>query len=236
MRRTNWKTVSTLVTMIVIAGCQENIVSAPQSSSVAPVSMMMAPEGAPRLSLIGSYTVGNNNEVEFTVTPAGGVFFVGNHAVVFPARSICDPEKSRYGPGTWDSPCEPLSKPLKIHASVRTAKLGTWVDFSPSLRFVPSNNSNKWVWMYMYTPGVVGARDLSKFAIMFAPTIGADGIDETSSDATLRTYVDTRGGVTSRRIKHFTGYMTSSGRTCDPSSESDCYPNGSRVTNQDESH
>ncbi len=233
MRHTNWKTVSTLVTMIVIAGCQENIVSPPQSSSAAPVSMMMAPQGAPQLSLMESATVGNNNEVDFTVTSAGGVFFVGNHAVVFPAHSICDPAKSSYGPGTWDSPCEPLTKPLKIHASVRTAKLGTWVDFSPSLRFVPSNNSNKWVWMYMYTPSVIGAKDLSKFAIMFAPSIGADGIDETPSDASLRTYVDTWGGVSTRRIKHFTGYMTSSGRSCDPTSEPDCYPNASRSLSAD---
>ena len=222
MRRTNWKTVSTLVTMIVIAGCHDNIVSVPQASSSAPASMMMIPEGAPRLSLLSNPV--NNNDVDFTVKPEGGVFFIGNHAVVFPARSICDPAKSSYGPGTWDSPCEPISAPLKIHATVRTAKLGTWVDFSPSIRFVPSNNSKKWVWIYMSTPSVVGARDLSKYAILFAPAIGAPGIDESVSDASLRSYVDTFGGMTVRRIKHFTGYMTSSGRTCDPSIETDCYP------------
>ena len=42
MRRTNWKTVSTLVTMIVVAGCQDNVVSAPQGTSVAPASIMLA--------------------------------------------------------------------------------------------------------------------------------------------------------------------------------------------------
>lgn len=228
MRRTNWKTVSTLVTMVVIAGCQDKLVSAPTTSSVAPASMAMAPEGAPRLSLIGAATVGNgignNNDVDFTVTPSGGVFFIGNHAVIFPARSICDPAKSSYGPGTWDSPCEPISAPLKIHATVRTAKLGTWVDFSPSLRFVPSNDSRKWVWMYMHTPSVLGALDLSKHAILFAPSLGAAGIDETASDATLRTYVDTWGGLSTRRIKHFSGYLGSSGRECDPTTETDCYP------------
>lgn len=222
MRRTNWKTVSTLVTMVVIAGCQDNLVSAPQASSVAPASMMLAPDGAPRLSLMGNEK--GNNEVEFTVSPNGGVYFIGNNAVVFPARSICDPATSSYGPGTWDSPCEPLSSPLKIHATIRTATLGTWVDFSPSLRFVPSSNSKQWVWMTMYTPAVIGAKDLSAFNILFATKIGAAGIDESPSDATLRTYVDTRGGVATRRIKHFTGYMTSSGKACDPKVDSGCLP------------
>ena len=222
MRRINWKTVSTLVTMIVVAGCQDNVVSAPQSTSVTPASMMLAPEGNPQLSLGG--TSSDNDDAEFTVTPAGGVFRVGNHAVVFPARSICDPEKSSYGPGTWDSPCVALNKALKIRASVRTAKLGTWVDFQPSLRFVPSHDSRKWVYLYMYTPNVVGLRDLSQSSILFAPSMGAPGIDEAPTDASLRTYVDTWGGISMRRIKHFTGYMTSSGRSCDPALETDCYP------------
>lgn len=222
MRRTNWKTVSTLVTMVVVVGCQDNMVSAPQGASVGPVSMMLAPVGSPQLSLGAKSSA--DDDVDFTVTPAGGVFFIGNNAVVFPAHSICDPAKSSYGAGTWDSPCVALNSPLKVHASVRTAKLGTWVDFTPSLRFVPSHDSRKWVYMYMYSPNVIGATDLSKYSILFAPTMGAAGIDEASSDATLRTYVDTWGGITMRRIKHFTGYINSSGRSCDPALEVDCYP------------
>lgn len=226
MRRTNWKTVSTLVTMVVVAGCQEGVVSAPQGSSAAPVSMMLAPEGRPQLSLAGKSS--DNDDIDFTVGEKGGVFFVGNHAVVFPAHSICDPARSSYGAGTWDSPCAALKGSLKIHATVRTAKLGTWVDFSPSLRFVPSNDPREWVYMYMYAPNVVGAKDLSKYSILFAASIGARGIDEASSDASLRTYVDTRSGITMRRIKHFTGYMNSSGRSCDPLVETDCFPVGER--------
>ena len=226
MRRINWKTVSTLVTMLVVAGCQESVVTAPQSASVAPASMMLAPAGSPQLSL-GEKSKDDSNDdadADFTVTPNGGVFFVGNHAVVFPARSICDPSTSSYGPGTWDSPCTALKGALKIHAQVRTAKLGTWVDFSPSLRFVPSDDSRNWVYMVMRTPNVVGASDLSKFGILFAPAIGSKGLDDASSDASLRTYVDTHSGITMRRIKHFTGYMTSSGRSCDPDVETDCFP------------
>ncbi len=210
MRRTHWKTVSTLVTMIVIAGCQDNVVSAPQASSATPVSMM-APEGAPQLSL--SNRPGNDDDVDFTVTPAGGVFFVGRNAVVFPANSICDPSTSSYGAGTWDDACTPLTTPLKIHATLRSANAGTWIDFKPSIRFVPSQSSHEWVYIYM----------ASTHAILFAPTLGAAGVDDAAADATVRTFLHSGKGYTLRRIKHFTGYMTSSGRAClqgDP----DCYP------------
>jgi hypothetical protein len=222
MRRTNWKTVSTLVTMVVIAGCQDNVVSAPQSTSAAPAAMMMAPPGSPQLLLAGLAKV--SDDVDFTVTEKGGIFLLGNHAVVFPARSICDPARSSYGPGTWDTPCEPLRGSMKIHASIRTAKLGTWIDFSPSLRFVPSKDSRDWVYVYMYNSGVLGKTDLSRYSILYAPTMGSTGIDEALSDPSLRTYVDTRTGVSMRRVKHFSGFQTSSGRSCDPQTETECYP------------
>lgn len=213
MRRTNWKTVSTLVTMIVIAGCQENGVSAPKYAATTPVSTMAAPEGAPQLSL--SAHTGNNADVEFTVTPAGGVFFMGSNAVVFPANSICDPSTSSYGDGTWDDTCTPLSTPLTIRATVRSANGATWVDFSPSIRFVPSEHSRQWVYMYM----------ASENAILFAPAIGALGVDDAADDATVRTFLDSHDGYTLRRIKHFTGYMTSSGRAC-VEGDPECSPTG----------
>ena len=220
--RINWKTVSTLVTTIVVAGCMENGVSSPQVVTSAPAPMMMAPEGHPSLSLKGNSP--SNTSGDFTVGQQGGLFFVGNHAVYFPAHSICDPATSSYGEGTWDAPCDVVKGSVRIHAEVRTAKLGTWVDFTPSLRFAPSTNPNKWVWIYMYTPSALGAADLSKFGVLYAKSMGAPGVDEASTDATLRTYVDTFGGLSSRRIKHFSGFMTSSGKSCDPETEADCYP------------
>lgn len=210
MPRTNWKTVSTLVTMIVVAGCQDGAVSAPSATGET-TSMMMAPSGAPQLSL--SHGQSGNADIDFTVTPAGGVFFLGRNAIVFPANSICDPATSSYGEGTWDDECTPLAAPLTIHARVRTATAGTWVDFQPSLRFVPSDDSHDWVYMYM----------TSKHAILFAPSLGALGVDDASDDATVKTYFDSHKGSTLRRIKHFTGYMTSSGRACNQG-EPDCFP------------
>ena len=136
MRCKNWKTVSTLVTMVVIAGCSDSGISSPAASSATPVSMMLAPDGAPSLSLGG--TSSGNTSADFTVTSKGGTFVIGNHAVIFPDKAICDPAKSSYGPGTWDSPCEITREPVTIHAEVRTTSTGTWIDFTPALRFAPA--------------------------------------------------------------------------------------------------
>jgi hypothetical protein len=212
MRRTNWKTVSTLVTMALLVGCQDNTVSAPLQPTAAPTLMMMAPGEAPRLSL--SAITSNNLTTEFTVGPKGGVFMVGNHAVVIPAHSICNPATSSYGPGTWDSSCKTLNQNLTIQAVVRVSNGTTSVDFSPSLRFAPSNNPKDWAWIYLYTPKAAGARDLSSFNILYTSGINGATVDESAQDASLRTYVDTRSGISARRIKHFSGY-TSSGRECD---------------------
>ena len=215
MRSFNWKTVSTLVTMMAVAGCQESV-SAPQASSTAPAAMMLAPAGSPQLSLSGKAQA--DGDVDFTVTPNGGTFLLGNHAIVFPARSICDPAVSSYGAGTWGDSCVALKGAIRIHATIRTAQLGTWVDFSPSLRFVPSAE----VYLVMYTPNVIGATDISKYSILWTPGIGQAGVAE--SNKSLRTFVDTQKGTSMRRIEHFTGYLTSSGRSCDPETETDCYP------------
>jgi hypothetical protein len=223
MRRSNWKTVSTLVTIGLLAGCQEQTVSAPSTVSVGPAPMMLAPEGRPQLSLNGGND--DNTSADFIVGPGGGVFFAGNHAVVIPSHGVCNPATSSYGPGTWDAPCAPLTSKLKVHAEVRTVNGRTWVDFSPALRFVPSSNPKDWAWIYLFSQKAVGAHDLSSFTILYAASIGGATTDDAALDSSLRTYVDTRTGISVRRIKHFSGYTSSSGRACDPTVDLlDCYP------------
>lgn len=212
MRRINWKTVSTLVTMSVMAGCQENTVSAPRLTPSSAALMTHAPSGRPALSLGGG--AASNTTVDFTVGANGGVFYTGNHAVVFPAGSICDPSTSSYGPATWDAPCAPLTSALRIRAVVSTVNGQSSVDFSPSIRFVPTSNPSRWVWMYMYAPAARSfSGNLSRFNILYLSRPGATLVDESVADATLRTYVDTWSGMAARRIKHFSGYVVA-GMNC----------------------
>lgn len=222
MRKRNyWVVVANVAVIGALAGCSDNTFVAPSAQQVAgsnsaPVTMMMAPLGRPSLSLSGAGPA--NTTADFTVGPQGGVFFVGHHAVVFPKKSICDPARSTYG--DWDSSCPTIGKPIQIHAVVRNENGRTWVDFSPELRFAPSADPSRWVWMYMYTPEARGAQgDLSKFNILYAQSIGGVTLDDAVSDPTLRTYVDTRTGISVRRIKHFSGYTASAGRSCEDGTE-----------------
>ena len=52
--------------------------------------------------------------------------------------------------------------------------------------------------------------------ILFAPTLGATPENDAAQDPTLRTYVDSRLGMSYRRIKHFTGYVVLVGFTDQP--------------------
>ena len=215
MRRNYWVVVASALVIGVVTGCSENTVVAPAAApSAAPASTIMAPSGRPQLSLTGNNA--QNGATEFTVGPSGGTFFVGNHAVVFPARSICDPAVSSYGDGEWDAPCKTLDRPLTITARLSTANGVRSVDFSPSLRFAPSANPSRWVWIFMYTPEARSARDLSAFSILFTPSLGATSVNDALTDPTLRTYVDSRSGVSFRRIKHFSGYSVGAGFTDEP--------------------
>jgi hypothetical protein len=218
MRCPSWFTAGPLLLLAALAGCGEGVVS-PSSSPIqapaasAPAPMSLAPQARPSLVLSGG--LADSASIDFQVGPTGGIFFTGNHAVVFPAQSICDPATSSYGAGTWDQPCAPLQSTLKVHAEVRRIDGQTWVDFRPSLRFVPSTNPARWVWIVMYTPEAIGAAsaDLQNFNILWANQLGGSTVDEAPADSTLRTYVDTWMGISLRRIKHFSGYTIGAGRS-----------------------
>ena len=216
MRRTSAFAVGTLLILGAVAGCREGLQSpsAPPFEApalAAPASVGLAPAGHPTLDLTGGSP--DSVSTDFFVGPSGGVFYVGNNVVVIPSQSVCDPASSTYGPGTWDSPCSILQSTLRVHAEVRRTNGMVWVDFTPSLRFAPSTNPARWVWMVMYTPSATTAgSDLSKYNIVWADRIGGTTVDETPTDATLRTYVDTFSGVSLRRIKHFSGYAYAEGK------------------------
>jgi hypothetical protein len=217
MRRPSRYSAGPLIALLALSACQDGVVS-PKASKFdapaagAPAPMRLAPQGRPTLSLSGG--LADSTSVDFVVGPNGGVFYTGNHAVVFPPQSICDPATSSYGPGTWDQPCAPLQTSLKVHAEVRRVNGVTSVDFTPSLRFVPSTSSSKWVWMMMYAPDAIGAEsNLTAFNILWASSAFGPTVDEAIADTSMRTYVDTFQGLSLRRIKHFSGYQLGAERS-----------------------
>jgi len=222
MRRNSRIAAVSLGFLATLAGCRDVVspaiapLEAPSASAPAPLSA--APQGRPTLDLGGGLP--DAASVDFDISPNGGIFDLGNHAVVFPAQSVCDPATSSYGPGTWDDPCTPLQSSIRVHAEVRRSNGQTSVDFTPSLRFVPTSSPSRWVWIVMYTPDAIGtSTDISRFNIIWEKSLGGATVDEAQTDASLRTYVDTFQGQSLRRIKHFSGYTISSGRSCDPATE-----------------
>jgi hypothetical protein len=185
---------------------------APKAKTLPTLKSAPMPTGAPRPDVIVDRMADDSTSADFTVTPSGGAFVIGPHAIYFPDHSICDPRVSSYGPGEWDQPCVPLDEPIQIHAEVRTENGRSWVDFSPSLRFVPTDDPQKYVWIYMKAPFQADtSSDLSQYAILWAPAPDEQPVNEAAADSTLGTYVWRDGGISFRRVKHFTGYQVGAG-------------------------
>jgi len=155
----------------------------------------------------------DKSSADFTVTPSGGYFELGPHGIYFPENAICDPRTSTYGPTEWDKPCDVLREPIRIHAEIRDRDGQPWVAFTPELRFAPTRGKDA-VFIYLKAggrpksakPGGKHVAESNELKILWAPRIGAPGIDESIDDPSLRTFVHRPTGFVFRRIKHFSAY------------------------------
>ena len=202
MRRATTLTLAALALGLVTAGCGRDAM-APQRVPV--------PVGAPSPDVIVDRIAADSLSADLTVTPTGGTFVLGKHAIFFPANSICDPSTSTYGPAHWDAPCEVLTEPIQIHAEIRHKDGYQWIEFSPELRFVPTDDPYQFVWLYLKSEQAENPDVLERFAILWAPDDSTQAIDESAADASLTTYLWRDGGVLFRRIKHFSHYQGSDG-------------------------
>lgn len=159
---------------------------------------------------VDSMTTGDDSSyADLRVTPTGGWFRLGNSAVFFPANSICDPETSSYGPSEWDAPCTVATGEVHIHAQINKGQ--QWIDFTPALRFAPSDDPSHWVYLYVYSPvldsAATAALSLDTFKMLYVPTGESIGVDESVADSTLATQTLPEQGMVYRRVKHFSGYQ-----------------------------
>ncbi len=198
---------------LVLAGCGGDKLAGPGSEALPWGGMAMGrgPAGVPRPDVIIHHVADDSASAEFTVTPTGGVFALGPHAIYFPANAICDPATSSYGPTEWDAPCKVLTEPIRFRAEVRVIEGRSYVDFTPSVRFVPTAEESNAVWLYMKTSALSTDPDsalaaLRRMSVLYSMTLGDPGINEALTDPSLRTYVWLDGGIAFRRIKHFSGY------------------------------
>jgi hypothetical protein len=205
---------------LVLAGCGGDQLAGPgpEATPWGGISVGRAPAGVPRADVIIEYMAEDSASADFTVTPSGGVFNLGPHAIYFPANAICDPATSSYGPTEWDKPCDVLTTPIRFHAEIREIDGRSYVDFSPAVRFVPTEDPANAVWLYMKTAALSTDPDtalamLRRMSVMYSTEIGDVGTNEALVDSSLRTYVWLDGGIAFRRIKHFSGYNVYDGNT-----------------------
>lgn len=210
MRLTPRLTFAALAVAALVGGCGDN---------PAPTATVQV-DPQPRLSLQDGSTYTSS----FTVSATAATSFSdGVNTLNFPAASVCDPAISSYGPGEWDNPCTPISKDLTITVTATVTKGRVNLDFSPSVRFVPT----KTVTFTVRNDDIKTKGENGNWAVFFR---GNDGklVDEAKNDASLITTLDRTNGVATRRIKHFTGYNVWSGaiEDCTPYVDPYCMPIG----------
>lgn len=184
-----------------LAACGENSVVAPKGAQTG----VTVAGGGSSEALTSSDTV----RFSITIDPARQTVYnlgAGN-SIVFPAHSLCEPNRSTYGEGQWDKPCPVARAPLTLDVKGWLDKYGNpRVDFSQHVRFVPTDNPAGWVEL---TFSSLEASLDPMFNILYCPKDISSCYDESKRDPTLVTVRNPATGQVTRRIKHFSGYVVS---------------------------
>jgi hypothetical protein len=203
----------------------------------------LSPGGVPSLDFNPSLTWNSYRTTTFTLTADGGKFSTGDglYTIVFPSNSVCDPDKSSYGPGTWDLPCATLEtgRAITVTATYGFTNHGLSIDFSPALRFNPSKEVRISTGVYapiltMFSSYFAANPSALHFlGIYYATDLSSAGTTDAAFDRSLTTHVNLTTGMVWRRIKHFSGYNVVSGLPCDPSPDDpDCVDGGGPLVEQ----
>jgi hypothetical protein len=223
--RQYFKLAAVTIPLLVVAACSDSSTS-PTPSAARSLSVQ-AP--AFDYSAGGRLSFGDRR-TSFTVTPNGGTFSINRIvAIQFPANSICDPSASTYGPSEWDSECVTLTHDIRITATTRLTASGMQVDFEPNLRFAPDKevilSTDIFAPTLRYASGMfrVYPSILRGLSFYYASSMGGVPVADYMADPSLVTHVDLRSGRVWRRVKHFSGYLQTSGAACEPSAgDPDC--------------
>jgi hypothetical protein len=159
--------------------------------------------------------------VDFVIPAAGGqVSILGMYTLSFPANSVCVPDAAEttagYASQSWDADCPAATQDIAVTAKLKWSSGRLWVDFSPAIRFVPSQTVTIQTDILAPLVRYYGASALSngmarRWGINYTSGIEGPSVDESRTDASLRTVINGSTGRISRRIKHFSGYQIYTG-------------------------
>jgi hypothetical protein len=159
----------------------------------------------------GSQTDEPDTLATLTIDPnVSRTYAFGQNWIYFPARAICDPATSGYGPTLWDTPCTPLNKPITVTVHWSSRGGHAFAEFSPELRFVPADARSVFRWVILSLHDRRRIQDVDQYNILYQSS--TEGwVDESLTDATLRAWIDPLRNSVVRRVKHFSGYLVSGG-------------------------
>lgn len=120
-------------------------------------------------------------------------------------------------------PCLPTSGPVTVHVQYKSQGGEHWVDFSPHVEFRAESQVTLETGVYrgiirrLVRTGVPEDSPIwQSFNIRYTDSIGDRGVVDQP------TVIDFGTGTISRRVTHFSGYVVTSGATCDVNSNADC--------------
>jgi len=193
------------LTAMLAAGCTDGAV-APKATAVDST----IPGGGATAALTGTDTL----RFTFVIDPSRTItYYLGaGNTIVFPANSLCEPTRSSYGFGEWDKPCPLATSPVTIRTKAWLDREGlAHIDFDRHVRFVPTNNPAGWVMLSLYD---YGASTTAWTKIAYCQNVlQSTCMDEAKVDPTLATVKNPVTGQYLRRLKHFSGYSLTSGRS-----------------------
>src|SRR5262245_54292103 len=152
--------------------CSENSTGPSQSRS------RLSPGGPVRRVQPVTAQMGGPEVYKFDITPSGGTVTLGDRFTIdFPPNAVCEPSSSSYNWGHWDDDCAATDKTINVNAKVWADGEIVVVDFSPSLRFVPSAVVT--LSTYLNASVLAGRVDLlntrgalGKYELLYSPDLG----------------------------------------------------------------
>ena|SRR5688572_839687 len=194
---------------LIAAACRDSVApnSATEVASLSKFDQSFA-------AFVGSSDESNAQSFTFELSPNGGRGLkVGDFTLDYEANAVCDPATSGYGPGYWKKRCDTLDESITITATTWQSHGRVYAEFTPDVRFAPGKD----VTLSVVREEIIGRRlralDVFNYNIWYVQRVGETGffVDEAWGDPHVRTHFNTRTGVVSRNIRHFSGWSVRSG-------------------------
>jgi len=208
------RVVSPLFRSAVVAGCTLGTLAC-SDASVTPAGPLafagVERADGPLLDTWGSGTGdAARGSFTFAIDPLRGyALHFGEHELRLPAGSICEPGRTAYGVAHWDEPCDVATRPIVFTVTYETADGRARMRVQPDVRFAPTADPTRWVVLTMKAQDAIDVTQ--RYNILWLNE-GA-WVDESRTDPALLPWTDGATGTVARRLKHFSGYSVTAGRT-----------------------